>query len=371
MPTKCFGTVRQKSFDGILWCPLLSIKLFDTPNFLKPWTDAHEMFRHCERKNFRRKIVIPLLCIKLFDTPNFLRHWRNAHEIFRHCETKKLSMENCDTHIMHKNVRYPKFSETMRGCPRNFSALWDQNFPTGKRDTPVFILKTFWNRIFSQKQWGSLTKVFGTVRQKIFDGKLWYPLLSINVFDTPNFLKHWRGAHQVFRHCETKTFRRENVIPPFSSIKLFETVYFLRNSGISNESFPHCETKSFRRKIVIPPSKHKLFRYPNFSETLNGCPRNFLALWDKKFSTENCDTHIMHKIVRYSKISETLKRWQPNFSALWDQNFPTVKRDTPVFIHKIFRNRNFSQKQWDSLTKFCGTVRQKDFDGKLWYPYYA
>ena len=37
---------------------------------------------------------------------------------------------------------------------------------------------------------GSFTKFFGTVRQKIFDGKLRYPLLCIKFFDTPNFLKH-------------------------------------------------------------------------------------------------------------------------------------------------------------------------------------
>ena len=88
------------------------------------------------------------------------------------------------------------------------------------------------------------TKFFCTVRQKIFDGKLWYPLLCINFIDTPNFLKHLRDAHEIFRHCETK---------------------------------------NFRRKIVIPPIMHKSFRCPKFSETLKGCPRNFSALWDKKF----------------------------------------------------------------------------------------
>ena len=44
---------------------------------------------------------------------------------------------------MHKIVRHPKFSETLKGRPPNFSALWAQNFPTGKRDTPVFIHKIF------------------------------------------------------------------------------------------------------------------------------------------------------------------------------------------------------------------------------------
>ena len=112
--TKFFGTVRQKKFDGNLWYPLLCIKFFDTPTFLKYWRDAHGIFRHCETKKFRRKNVMP---------PR-----------------------------MHKIFRYPKFSETFKGCPRNFSALWDQKFSTEQRDTPLFIHKTFWNQKFSQKQ---------------------------------------------------------------------------------------------------------------------------------------------------------------------------------------------------------------------------
>ena len=48
----------------------------------------------------------------------------------------------------------------------------------------------------------------------------------------PKFSETLREAHQIFWLYETKIFRRENVIPPFSSIKLFETEIFLRNSGI-------------------------------------------------------------------------------------------------------------------------------------------
>ena len=43
-----------------------------------------------------------------------------------------------------------------------------------------------------------LRKFFGTVRQKIFDGKLWHPLLCIKVFDTTKILKHWKDAHEIF-----------------------------------------------------------------------------------------------------------------------------------------------------------------------------
>ena len=120
---------------------------------------------------------------------------------------------------------------------------------------------------------GSFTKFFGTVRQKKIDGNLWYPILCIKFFDTPNFLKHWRDAHEVFRHCDTK---------------------------------------KFRRKLVIPPIMQKIFRYPKFSETLKGSSRNFSAPWDKRFLTENVETPppptpLIHKLLRYRKFSETLK----------------------------------------------------------------
>ena len=126
---------------------------------------------------------------------------------------------------------------------------------------------------------GSFTKFFGNVRPKNFDGKTWYPLLCIKFFYTPNFLKHWRDAHEIFRHCETKNFPRKN---------------------------------------VIPPSMHKIFRYPKFSEALKGCPRNFSALWYQKFSTDKRDTPFS-----FIKLFET-KNFLKNsriplrkFSALW------------------------------------------------------
>ena len=228
--------------------------------------------------------------------------------------------------------RYQKFSGKQKvSFTKLFvSVLWDKKFrqncdaPSPSYAWKFSMKEFFWNtKVFSNK-------IFRYSETKNFRRKIVIPLLCIKLFDTPNFLKHWSGAQQILRHCETKTFRRENVIPPI---------------------------------------KHKVFWYSKISETLNGCPRNFSALWDKKLSTEGYATPIMQKIVRYPNFSETLKGCPPNFSALWDQNFPAGKRDTPVFIHKTFWNRNFSQKHWDSLTKIFGTVRQKFVDGTLWYPH--
>ena len=174
MPTNFFGTVRQKKFVGKLWNPHLCIKIFDNPIF----------------------------------------------------------------------------SETLKGCPRNFSALWDQNFSSGIVIPPIMhnffrYPNFFWNIV------GMPSKLFGTVRQKFFDRNMWYPLLCIKYFRYPKF-------SETLKECP--------------------------------RNFSALWDQNFSSGIVIPPIMHNIFRYPRFSETLKGCPRNFSALWDKIFSTETCDT---------------------------------------------------------------------------------
>ena len=165
-------------------------------------------------------------------------------------------------------------------------------------DAPPSYAWKFSIKSFSETPQCSPMKHFGTVRQKLFDGKTWYPLLWIRCFDTPNFLKHWREAHEIFQHCETQIFRRRNVIPPIM---------------------------------------HKIFRYPKSSETFKGCPRNFSALWDPKFSTENVippfSSTKLFETRNFLKSSNIPLR---NFSALWDMKNLTENRDLPPLIHKFF-----------------------------------
>ena len=181
-PTKFFGTVRQKIFDGKSWySPFLSINFFATGNFLKHSTEGfpYEISRHCETKNFRRKILIlPLLIHKLF--------------------------------------RYRKISETQhRRVPlRNFSALWDKKISTETFDTPP-------------------------------------SLLSINFFATGNFLKHITKGfpYEIFRHCETKQFRRKNVNPPSLIPNIFRhQKYSETQKGSSTKFFGTVRQKFFNGK---------------------------------------------------------------------------------------------------------------------------
>ena len=168
------------------------------------------------------------------------------------------------------------------------------------------------------------TKFFGTVRQKNFDGKLWYPLLCIKFFDTPNFLKHWMDAHEIFRHCETKNFRQKNVIPPFLFIKLFETKNFLKNNRIPLRKFSALwDMKISTENRDMPPFIHKFFSIPeNFRKT-----EGFL-----------------YKVFRFGPVRQKVpkKPWCP-----------------PPPMHENFRWKNFSETPKCSPMKHFGTVRQK------------
>ena len=218
MPTKLFGTVRPKIFDGKTWYPLICIKFFYTPNFLKHWRDAHEIFRHCETKSFRCKNVIP---------PN-----------------------------MHKIFLYPKFSETLKGCPRNFSVLWDKKNPQN-RDAPLLCMKIFDKRYFLKHQ-SVLQWNISVQWDKNFDGKSWCPpppLIHKIFFSTRNFLKHrmvpWRS---FFCPVRWKKFRQNREASP-SFAWNFPIPEFCRNTGgFSYELYRHCETKIFQRSLVIFPS---------------------------------------------------------------------------------------------------------------------
>ena len=249
--------------------------------------------------------MIPPPLIQTFSIPEIIATVKDSPTKIFGTETKNFSTENLDTPpplLLSKFFRDQKLVKHWKIPLRNFSALWDKKISIENLESPpppsypsTFSLpEDFWNT--AQK--GSPTKFIGTVRQKTFDGKTWYPLVCIKFFDTPNFLKLWRYAHEIFQHCETKNFRRKN---------------------------------------VIPPSMPKVFRYPKFSETFKGCPRIFLALWDKKFSTEKRDTpffiHIFFETKNFLKNSRISLR---KFSALWDIKFSTGNRDMPPLIHKFF-----------------------------------
>ena len=165
--------MRQKNFEGNLDTSpsLLSINFFATRNFLKHSIEGvlYEMFRHCQTKNFRRKILIlplPLFIHKLirYRKLSETQHKRVPLQSFL-VERQKNSTENCDTPFLPPPLLSINFSDTRnsvkhRKVPRSFLALWDKNFSTENRDTllhkvqnsvvELLFVKTLWKLISKQ-----------------------------------------------------------------------------------------------------------------------------------------------------------------------------------------------------------------------------
>ena len=233
----------------------------ESKTFWKTVGLLHKNFRHCETDNFRRKILTPLLCIIFFDTRIFLKHWRNAHENFRHFETEYFWRKNVIPPIIYKVFRLPQTFWNIEVMPTNFfGTVRPKNF---RRRNLILIFSsgnTFRNQKFSQKQQDSFTKR-SALWDKLFSTENGDTLVCIKFFDTRYFPKHWGNAHEFFRHCETKNFRR-NMATPLICINNFDTRIFLKLWRDVNENFRHCETEKFWRQNVIPTKMHKIFRLP-------------------------------------------------------------------------------------------------------------
>ena len=148
-----------------------------------------KFFGSVRPKFFRRKNMIPHFLIhKNGLEPEILskRVWI-VHQKIRHCETKNFWQKNVTHPVMHEFFRYPKFSETLKGCLRFFSGLWDKNF--------------WWKSVIT-----SSTQKF---------------------FENPKVSETLKGCHKFFGTVRPIFFQRKNVLrPPLSSVKTFRNQNF-------------------------------------------------------------------------------------------------------------------------------------------------
>ena len=131
----------------------------------------------------------PLLCMKIFDKRIFLKH--------------------------------------QSALQWNISVQWDKNFSTGNLDTPPFpSYPNFFDTRNIATVKDSPTEIFGTVRQKIFDGKSWYsPHPLIQTFSIPEIIETLKDSPlRKFSALWDKKFSIENLEtppPPPLLFKLF------------------------------------------------------------------------------------------------------------------------------------------------------
>ena len=141
MPLRNVSVLKDKKFSTENRdITLRSINFSNTPNRSKTKGFPYENFRLFDTINFRRKISMfpphPFLFINYFATRNFLQHSQKGSSFFygklRYCETKN---------FREKNVTYPSEAKLFSAPDINERL---KSFPT---------------------------KLFSTVRQKIFDRK--------------------------------------------------------------------------------------------------------------------------------------------------------------------------------------------------------
>ena len=193
------------------------------------------------------------------------------------------------------------------------------------------------------------------MRQKKFQGKLWYPLPIHKNFDKRTFLKTEGVPYESFRYCEKINFRQNRDTPsyaislfqklsekkvllgvlpvlwdkkvsresrdnPLLAIKISVKRKFLKNEGFPYKNLRYCERINFRQSRDTP--SYAIFLIQKISGK-NGPPRSSFYCETKKFR---------EKIV---------------ISPFYPETFPTKE--------------TFWKKK-GSPTKFFGTLRKSIID---------
>ena len=116
---------------------------------------------------------------------------------------------------------------------------------------PLLSLKFFPYQSFSETDW-FLGEVFSVLLvRKIFDKTVKLPLLCFKNSIPEIFRNTEVFSYEFYRNCETKSFRRRNVILPPLCLSLSLLLSLSLSLSLSTS----------------PSPMHKIFRYPKFSDT--------------------------------------------------------------------------------------------------------
>ena len=221
----------------------------------------------------QEKLFIQYVCSSLFPTKNANDFYFKINDSSRLKTTRfssgrfgiRVTVVSNSFTIYPYHISTPENSETLKGSPTNiFGTVRQKKFDGKSCYSPLFIHKVFRYRKFSETQHRTvpLRNFSALWDEKKFDGKSCYsPLLIHKVCRYRNFseTQHRRVPLRNFSALWDKKTSTENLVtPPFLSIKFFATGIFLKHS---TEEFPydffrHCGTKNFRRKFLIPPPSY-------------------------------------------------------------------------------------------------------------------
>ena len=265
----------------------------------------------------------------------------------------KISYRSCELKFSRQNLIFPSFAWKLSGKtsePPSFSPMIFLRYLETKKNRR-------WNvicRVLSIKVSSLpeplrntgrfLMKFFNTVSQKLFDGKTWYPpLSSIQNFCYRETSEAPKSSHWNFLVMWDKTISTEERDIPFYQPNNFSlTKVFWNTEEFPMKHFGNVRRRNFDGKTWYPPLIHKLFQYQNFSENLNGPPKNFSALSDEKSRRKFVipPSRLAINFLPLQKFSGKQKAQLMKFFVLvlWGKIFST-KPNAPRLMHKNCRKK--------------------------------
>ena len=182
----------------------------------------------------------PSVIRNFFRLPKVVTPWKVPLRNFSALWYNTFSIKNRDGPSWALTFCYPKHSETQNGSCTN---IFDSEKEQFRRKivflAPSFIHILFQYRNFSETQKGISTKVFATVRLKVFDIKMWHNRLTQKKnFDTW-ISWHKKGfPYEILWQWDKNIWRKIMIVPPHILVfKFSDTWNFLHVKSVPLRSF--------------------------------------------------------------------------------------------------------------------------------------
>ena len=173
--------------------------------------------------------------MNIFDFGNFWNTEGYPTNVFSTMRQRNFNGEKWYVLLLHKCVRYPKFSKTLEDSPRILSRIVRQKIFIGDWWKPLPLFKIFRYPKFSETLKSSPTNVLALWAKKF-------------LFYRWNFMKHWRHHFGIFWILRDKTFPIKPWWPALLYIKNFDAWYFLKHRTVLRRNFLIMSDSKFRTK---------------------------------------------------------------------------------------------------------------------------
>ena len=206
-------------------------------------------------------------------------------------------------------------------------------------------------------------EVFRYCETKKIEGKPWYAW----EFPRSQVFCNLEVVPRNFSRTVRQKFSTEERDFPFSGMESFDTRKFLQ--GVNHEIFQYCEAKKINGESRYHPIEHKSFRCPKNPGSQRGSRANFIGSKRDINSTEKSDITVLgmkffdsRTFLIYRSVPQRI------FLALWDKKISTDSRDIPFFCVGFFDTWLLKLSETlDGSSRSFSLLWDKKIEGKPWY----